>query len=163
MTWLIHVCDYSSTNLEVYFVDHRKECVICDMTHVHMWHDSFMCVTKAQLISRSTSWVARNGVSYVTWLTIMCIATHSCVWCDSFMCVHVAQQISRSTSLVARNGASYVTWNGVAYVTWNIYIKCVCVWMSVCCCMDLLPFYCMDRQKCCAVCYVTQIHGCVTV
>jgi len=39
---------------------------MCDMTHSHVWHDSFTCVT---------------------WLIHMCDMTHSHVWHDEFTCV----------------------------------------------------------------------------
>ena len=82
----------------------------------------------AQQISRSTSLVARNGASYVTWLTFMCICEviHIHVWRDSFMCVTVAQHISRSTSWVARNGVSYVTWH-----TFICDMTHSCVWLQL--------------------------------
>ena len=38
----------------------------CDMTHLYVWHDSFICVI---------------------WLIHMCDMTHSYVWHDSFICV----------------------------------------------------------------------------
>ena len=39
---------------------------MCDMTHLHVWHGSFMCVA---------------------WLIHMCGPTHSHVWHDPFTCV----------------------------------------------------------------------------
>jgi len=56
---------------EVRMVYIRRWCVtwlihMCDMTHSHLWHDSFTCVT---------------------WLIHMCDVTHSCAWRDAFTCV----------------------------------------------------------------------------
>jgi len=52
VTWLISTCEMTF--------------IVCDMTHSHVWHASFV---------------------RVTWLIHMCYTTHSYVWHDSFICV----------------------------------------------------------------------------
>ena len=64
---------------------------MCDMTHLYVRHDSFICVT--WLIHRcgmTHSHVRQDSFLCVTWLIIcvtwlihMCDMTHSCVWHDS--------------------------------------------------------------------------------
>ena len=39
---------------------------MCDVTHLHVWHDPFVCVA---------------------WLHYMCGMTHLCMWQDSLVCV----------------------------------------------------------------------------
>jgi len=80
MTWLIHMCD---------------------MTHSHVWHDSFTCVTWLIHMCEMTdsrvwhelftcvTWLI-HMCTCVTWLIHMCDMTHSRVWHvwhDSFTCV----------------------------------------------------------------------------
>ena len=53
---------------------------MCDMTHLYVWHDSFICVTWLIHMCDMTH-------SCVPWLIHMCDMTHSCVCHDSFQCV----------------------------------------------------------------------------
>ena len=69
---------------------------MCDMTHLYVWHDSFICVT---------------------WLIHMCDMTHSFVWHDSFICV---------TWLIHACLESFicVTWLMLCVcVTWRINVR----------------------------------------
>ena len=69
---------------------------MCDMTHPRVWHDSFTS-DKHQLAMRGTwlvhkcymtrSHVWHDSCSCVTWLVHMCDMTRSNVWHDSFTCV----------------------------------------------------------------------------
>jgi len=84
VTWLIRMCDV--THLYVWwcypqfemwrpdvclYVRH-DESFVWHMTHLYVWHDSFICVT---------------------WLIHVCDMTHSYVWRDSFICVLVLSAI----------------------------------------------------------------------
>jgi len=59
-----------------------------DMTHPHVWHDSFICVKKIQ----TTNFIPgrRCGARFtcVTWLVHTCDMTHSYLWHDSRECVY---------------------------------------------------------------------------
>jgi len=67
VTWLIHMCD---------------------ITHSHVWHHSFICVTwLIHMCDMTHSYVWHVPFICVTWLMHACDMTHSYVWHDSFMCV----------------------------------------------------------------------------
>jgi len=53
---------------------------MCDMTHSHVWHDSF-----TSHMTHSHVW--HNSFTCVTWLIHMCDMTHSHAWDDTFTCV----------------------------------------------------------------------------
>ena len=74
-TWLLHTCDMTHSHVcqnshltrQGYGgILNMHECVVSDMTHSYVWHDSFICVI---------------------WLLHMCDMTHSYVWHDSSTCV----------------------------------------------------------------------------
>ena len=69
----------------------------CDMTHLCVWHDSFVCETwlvHAQDL-RVTSCTTKHAIACVThdsfmrvtWLLRVCDMAPSCEWHDSFVCV----------------------------------------------------------------------------
>ena len=61
---------------------------MCDMTHSHMWHDSFIYVTwLTHMCDMTHSYVWHDWFIYVTWLIHMCDMTHSYMWHDSFIYV----------------------------------------------------------------------------
>ena len=60
---------------------------MCDMTHLYVWHDSFMCVTwLIDICDMTHSYVWHDSFICVTWLTHMCDMTHSYVWHVAFLC-----------------------------------------------------------------------------
>ena len=85
----------------------------CDMTHSHVWHDSFICVTwliriyeippscfldrwhdsfscvirLIHMCDVTHAHVCHDSFICVTWRMPMCVMTHSYVWHDSFPCV----------------------------------------------------------------------------
>ena len=61
---------------------------MCDMTHWYVWHDSFIHVKWVIHICDMTySYMWRDSFICVTWLIQMCDMTHSDVWHDSLTCV----------------------------------------------------------------------------
>jgi len=78
VTWLIHMCD---------------------MTHSHVWHDSFTCVT---------------------WLIHMCDMTHSHVWHDSFWSVSDAcvTWLFHTCDMTP----SYARHDSCVFVTWLVHV-----------------------------------------
>jgi len=64
---------------------------MCDMIHLFMWHDSFICVTwLIHMCDRTHLYVWQDSFICVTWLIhmydiYMCDRTHSYVWHDSFI------------------------------------------------------------------------------
>ena len=60
-----------------------------DMTHLYVWHDSFICVTRLIHTHRRCLClqVWRDSFICVTCLIRMCDMTHLYVWHDSFICV----------------------------------------------------------------------------
>ena len=79
--WIIHMCDMTH--------------YVCEMTHLYVWHDSFICVTWfIHMCDMTHSYVWHDALRMwhdsficVTWLIHMCDMTHSYVWHDSFICV----------------------------------------------------------------------------
>jgi len=77
--------------------------LICmwDMTHSHVWHDSFtcdsftyvtwlvhICMTWLICMCKITLWYLWCDLfTFVTWLIHICCVTHSYLWHDSFTCV----------------------------------------------------------------------------
>jgi len=78
MTWL-----NQTTHLHGSWLIHT-----CDMTHVYVWHDSFIRVTWLIGLKTSStphSHVWHDSLTYVTWLIHTCDMTHSYVWHESFI------------------------------------------------------------------------------
>jgi len=71
--------------------------LVCDMTHLFVWHDSLIRVTYlwhdslirvtwlAHACDMTNSFVWHDSLICVTWLTQTCDMTHSCVWHDSLI------------------------------------------------------------------------------
>ena len=60
---------------------------MCAMTHLCVWHETFMCVIwNIHVCDMTYSYVWHDSFMSVTWLIHMCGTTHSCVWLDSFIC-----------------------------------------------------------------------------
>ena len=64
---------------------------MCDMTHLCVWLDSFICVTwLIHMYDMTHSYVKQSELLFVfmcvPWLIHMCDMTHSYVWHDSFIC-----------------------------------------------------------------------------
>ena len=98
VTWLIRKCDmiHSCTwerlqreygewliyEWVVYVYDH-----VCDVTHLYMWHDSFMHVRKGSKKIKGMAYIWMGHVTYmimyVTWRIMSRI--WSCMWRDSFI------------------------------------------------------------------------------
>ena len=61
---------------------------MCGMTHLYLWHDSFICVTwLIRMCDMTHLYVWHYSFRCVTWLIYMCDMTHSYVWHDPFICV----------------------------------------------------------------------------
>jgi len=62
---------------------------VCDMTHSHLWHDSFRCGIWLRDMTLYMNELCHPCESFrcVTWFIQMCDMTHSDVWHDSFRCV----------------------------------------------------------------------------
>jgi len=61
---------------------------MCDMTHAHLWHDSFTCVTWLIYVCDMTHLHVWHVLcTFVTWMIHTGDLTHSYVWHDSFICV----------------------------------------------------------------------------
>jgi len=104
---------------------------MCDMTHSHVRHDSFICVTwlihmlwhdsficATWLIHKcdmTHSYVRHDSFICVTWLILMCDMTHPHVWHDSFIC---------TTWLIQKCDMSrWNVWHGLFIcVTWLIHV-----------------------------------------
>jgi len=65
---------------------------VCDVTHLHVWLNSFMCATCLIHICDGTSSCA---VTYCQWLTHL---FDSYVWLNSFMCVTQTCDVTRTHS-----------------------------------------------------------------
>ena len=60
---------------------------VSDMTHLHVWHDSCLCVTWLILMCGMTHvYVRHDSFTCVTSLIHMCDMTHAYAWHDSFTC-----------------------------------------------------------------------------
>jgi len=95
------------------------------MTHSHVWHDSFICVTWLNIVQLIPSWEAAfhgDAIMRITWLLHMRGMTHSYVWYDSFICVTwliIVQLIPlEKTSFPMMH--SYVWHDSCIRVTWLI-------------------------------------------
>jgi len=87
---------------------------MCDMTHSHVWHDSFTCVTwPIYMCDMIHSHVWHDSFVCVKSLIYMCDMTHPYVWHDSFMCLTRTRQ--------------YVWYNSFTCVTWLIHTSTPCV------------------------------------
>jgi len=89
VTWLIYMLDMTHSH-----VWHDSfMCVtwlihMCDMTHPWVWRDWFICVTWFNHVRDMThAYMWHDSCTLVTWLIHMCDMTHSYVWHDSFICV----------------------------------------------------------------------------
>jgi len=151
-TWLVHMCDMTHLHEQpvgesvgaVWWHDScgtcHTRCLVCDMTHSHVWHDSFMCVT--WLIHMCDMTHLHDTFTCVTWLIHVCDMTHSHVWHvthddlyvtwliqshgwhDSFMCVTWLIHMCDMTHLheQAVGEAVRAAWWHDSYGTWLIYI-----------------------------------------
>jgi len=91
---------------------------MCDMTHLHVWHDSFLCGQAARESSLSRTRLPELARICVTWLIHMCDMTHSHVWHDSFIC----GQAARGSSLTGCQDSFVCVWHdSFMYVTWLIH------------------------------------------
>jgi len=84
---------------------------ICDMTHLCMWHDSFMGIAR----DTTLSYVWHDYFICLTWFFRMCDMTLTYVWRDSFICVTCLFHMCDMPH-------SYVWHDSFIYVTWLIYV-----------------------------------------
>ena len=120
---------------------------MCDVTHLYVWCDPFVCVTWLICMCDMTHlYVWHDPFVCVMWLICMCDVTHLYVWRDSFVCVTWPICMCYVTH-------SYVWYGPFVRVTWPI---CMCdvihlyVWRD--------PFVCVMWSIC--MCDVT--HGCLS-
>jgi len=151
ITWLIHVCDISHSDVWRDSFIYVIICVTwlihtCDMTHSYVWHDSFICVT---------------------WLIHMCDMTHSYMWHDSLVCVTwlVTWRIPVSVQR-CNEDKECVTWlmhmcdMAHSYVWHDSSILWHDSFMfksSVCVCLNYMSLQLNDEAK---VCVTWIIHMC---
>ena len=93
------------------------------MSHSHVWHDSFTCVTwLIHMCDVTHSYVWHDSFICATWLVHMCDMTHSYVWHDSFICVTWLVHICDATpSYVWRNSFIWET-DSFICVTWLLHM-----------------------------------------
>jgi len=148
VTWLIHMCDTThsgNTTTTALFICAKSPILMCDMTHVYVWHDSFLDVTWLIQAIRPL----QHSFIYAKWLILMCDMTDSYVWHDlfiymtwlilairplrhSFICatwlIHTCDMThSDSTTTTAlihlcKVTDSHVWHDSFIYVTWLIHI-----------------------------------------
>ena len=107
VTWLIYMW------LSMYTMAVRVAWLVhtCEVTHLHAWNESFICVTWLIHTCEVThSYVWRDSFICVTWLIHMCDMTHSCVWCDSSISVTTLPHTSDMTRSFAWHDFTCVTW-----------------------------------------------------
>jgi len=142
MTWLIHVCDLCISSRHIHHVwQYSQYSCTCEiwhahmfgMTHSHVWHDLFTCVTwlismcdmtHSHVWHMTHSYVWYDSVIRVTWLIHVCDLTHSNVRPDSCIyatwLMHVCNSITRVTWLnhMCDVTQSHVWRDSIARVTW---------------------------------------------
>ena len=106
---------------------------MCDMTHSYVWHDSFICVTwLIRMCDMTHSYVWHDSFIRVTWLIRMCDMTHSYVWHDWF--VYDMTQVPTyyySNYILERYGHFSMIYGaqGLTLFMWVIYFPwliCIC-------------------------------------
>jgi len=105
---------------------------LCNMTHSHVWRNSFICVTwLIHMCDMTHPCVWHDWFIWVTWRIHMCDMTHSYAWHDSFICV-----------------------------TWLIHMRDIthsCAWHdSFICVVWIFHTYAMTHSY---VCHDSQKHG----
>jgi len=77
----------SKKNESLYTLDICDMTFTCDMTHSHVWHGSFIGLTRLIYVCDVTHLSVRHDpFMCVPWLIHMCNMTHSCACHDSFIC-----------------------------------------------------------------------------
>jgi len=107
------MCDMTHSLLDMSASSHMIWLIqICDMTHLDVWHDSFICVTWLLHMCDMTHSLLDMSVSpHMIWLIQMCDMTHSDVWHDSFICVTwLIQMCDMTPSDVWHDSFRCVTW-----------------------------------------------------
>ena len=128
VTWPIYKCDTSHSHMR------------CDMTHLCVWHDSFMCAT---------------------WLIYVCDMTHLYVWHDSARCVTWLMHMWDSARCV-----SWLIHMSARFVSWLIHMSFTCETSIFTCetqldvCLD--SFTCetwlIHTSICVSMCVLTHSH-----
>jgi len=73
-------------------------CRTCDMTHVYVWHDSFIHVTwLIHMCDMTHSYMWHDSYVCVTWIIRTCDMTHACAWHDGCICVPWLTHIGEMT------------------------------------------------------------------
>ena len=93
MTWLIQICDMTHLHMWHDSLIHVTWLIhTCDTTHLHMWHDSLIPVTwlihtcdTTHLHTCDITHVTRLIYTHVTWLIDTCDMTHWYMWHDSLI------------------------------------------------------------------------------
>ena len=90
---------------------------LCDMTHVYVRHDSFVCTTRLNYMCDIIHWCARRfQFRCAIWCIHMCDMTHSYVRRDSFICATWLIHMCDMTH-------SYVRHDSFICATWLIHIQ----------------------------------------
>jgi len=118
---------------------------MCDVTHLYVWCDPFVCVTWLICMCDMTHlYVWHDPFVCVMWLICMCDVTHLYVWRDSFVCVTWLICMCDVTHLyVLRDPFVCVIWPICTCDVTNLYVwrdPFVCVTWPICMC-DVIHLY----------------------
>jgi len=125
MTWLVFICDMTHSHVwnDSFVCVTWLNCT-CGLTYSHVWHDSFTRVTWLMYlcgISYSYVWHESCTCTRVTWLIHMCVMTHSYVRRDSLVCMTwLIRTCDMTHSYIRRDLSMCVTWLVRTCATWRI-------------------------------------------
>jgi len=140
VTWLIHmhalsllVPAHAETTQYAWFMSRTRirhvtcvEARMCDMTHLHVWHDPFVCVTRLiHMCDMSHSYARHDPFICATWLIHMCDMTGLYVRQNSFArvpwLIHPTLHHSRRTHTYKRV-MSYIWLSHVTHTNKSCHI-----------------------------------------
>jgi len=87
-----------------------------DMTHLHVWHDSFTCVSWfLHMCDVTHPYMSRDSFVCMAWLIHTCVTWLLHVWHDSFICETWLSCVTQTCILqtysnVWHNSSIHVTW-----------------------------------------------------
>jgi len=110
---------------------------MCDMTHLHVWHDSFTCVIWLIYMCDMTHLhVWHDSFTRVPWLIYMCDITHLYAWHDSSIVLHTCDMTHSHTNTRVKCAAtallSALSWVMTHSHVWHDSSTCV-TWLIYMC------------------------------